>query len=145
MFLVTIENDAEAGRFPEVAANFFASESWSISARYFVAAMGQLHPEPKSVVGRVSFECSPNQLGQVLAQQNGFRWGSNLSVGGIQVRETDVPEALQLNPFVSLDGKRLEALVRFAWAASRDLDELGLFVSPGNDDLVEKLFRLLKA
>ena len=72
VFLTTIENDAIAGRFPEVLRNFFSWELWSDSTRYFVAPMGQLTAEPETVVGRVTFESCPGHLIHILAYDDGF-------------------------------------------------------------------------
>ena len=80
VFLTTIENDAEAGRFPEVLRNFF-------------------------------------------------------TLGGVQVRESAVMQAVTLNPFNVADATQLASLARLAWAASRDLDKFGLNISAGHDVL----------
>ena len=145
VFLTTVENDVEAGRFPEVLRNFLGGEFWSTCARYFVASMGHVKREPESVVGRITFETRPAQLVQVLALNEGFSWGADLSIGGVQVRESDVAEALTLNPFNIADATRLESLARLAWAASRDLDELGLNVSAGHDAILGKLAEMRTA
>jgi hypothetical protein len=139
VFLTTIENDAEAGRFPQVVLNFFAGEFWSTSARFFVAQMAHVSSTPAAVVGRLTFETRPQQLARVLALNDGFAWGSDLSVGGVQVRDRDVPEALTLNPFAPSDARRLETLAQLAWAASRDLDKLGLNVFSGDDSMLDKI------
>ena len=145
VFLTTIENDAVAGRFPEVLRNFFDWEPWSDSTRYFVAPMGQLTVEPEAVVGRITFESPPGHLIQVLAYNDGFCWGANLSVGGVQVREGDVTQAVALNPFSVDDARQLESLARLAWAASRDLDEFGLNASAGHEHLLARLDQIRTA
>jgi hypothetical protein len=144
-FLTTIENDAEAGRFPEVLRNFFAWEFSSDSTRYFVAPMAQRTVESEAVVGRITFESRPGHLIHILACDDGFCWGSNLSVGGVQVRESDVAEALALNPFTVSDARQLESLARLAWAASRDLDEFGLNTSAGHERLLERVDQIRTA
>jgi hypothetical protein len=142
IFLTTIENDAEAGRFPEVLRNFFAGEFWSTRVRYFVAPMAHSLAEPEHVVGRLTFETRPGQIVQLLSYLRGFAWGTDLSVGGIQVQERDVAEALVLNPFRAADAGRLNSISRLAWAASRDLDRLGLNLSPEHAEVLEKLGQL---
>jgi hypothetical protein len=139
VFLTTIENDAIAGRFPEVLQNFFSWERWSDSTRYYVAPIGQLTAEPEAVVARMTFESRPGHLMHILAYHDGFCWGPNLSLGGVQVRESDVMRAVALNPFTVADARELESLARLAWAASRDLDEFGLNISVGHEDLLAKV------
>ena len=145
VFLTTIENDSVAGRFPEVLRNFFSWEFWSDSTRYFVAPMGQLTVEPEAVVGRITFESRPGHLMHNLSYEKGFCWGTNLSVGGIQVRESDVMEAVGLNPFTVADARRLESLTRLAWAASRDLDQFGLNISTGHERLLARVKQIRTA
>ena len=139
VFLTTIENDAEAGRFPAVLNAFFEHKFGSSGSRYFVSPMA---PVPEGVVGRLSFECRPKQLAKILAYETGFCWGANLLVGGLQVREEQVSESLLLNPFHSSDVSRLTAKARLAWAASTDLDELGLNIGLPDKALVERVSRL---
>ena|SRR5690349_10676675 len=143
-FLTTIENDAEAGRLPEVLQNFFAWEFSPDSTRYFVTPMAERTVETEAVVGRITFESRPGHI-HILACDDGFCWGSNLSVGGVQVRESDVMEAVALNPFTVSDARQLESLARLAWAASRDLDEFGLNISAGHERLLERVDQIRTA
>jgi hypothetical protein len=145
VFLTTIENDAIAGRFPEVLRNFFSWGLWSDSTRYFVAPMGQLTAEPGAVVGRITLESRPGHLIHILAYDDGFCWGTNLSLGGVQVRESAVMQAVALNPFSVADARQLESLARLAWAASRDLDEFGLNISVGHEDLLARVDQIRTA
>jgi hypothetical protein len=101
--------------------------------------MRQLTVEPKTDVGRITFESRPGHLIHALAHDDGFCWGTNLSVGGVQVPESAVTEAVALNPFTVADASHLESLARLAWAASRDLDEFGLNISAGYERLLEKI------
>jgi hypothetical protein len=142
VFLTTVENDAQAGRFPEVLRNFFAGEFWSTHARYFVGSMGHTTTGPARVVGRLTFETRPGQLAALVGYNEGFSWGVDLSVGGVQVRERDVEEALSLNSFAATEAPRHDPLTRLAWATSKDLDRLGLTVSVGFEGLLQTVDRI---
>ena len=140
VFLTTIENDADdAERFPGLLNAFLEHQSAALGSRYFVSGDADALD---GAVGRLSFECSPKQLAKILAYKTGFRWGANLLIGGVQVREEAVSESLLLNPFDSSDVSRLTSNARLAWAASRDLDDLGVNVYRAGAALVQAIARL---
>jgi hypothetical protein len=137
--LNTIELDVEAGRFPDVVAAYFAQPDWGYSNRFFIAEMSNMGPRETYAVGRLTFEAGPGQTAQVLGQDGGFRWGPNLSVGGVQVATHDVATAIRRCPFDPEDAATLQGITRFAWVAGRDLDELAAWVQPDNYQLQAKL------
>jgi hypothetical protein len=127
VFLDTVELDAEAGRFPDLVAAFFAQPNWSYQTRFFVEPMESTGPGDRCVVGRITFDATVIPLTAVLALNRGFRWGPNLLVGGIQVQEAHAAEALRRNPFQPSDWEWLAASSRLGWCAARDLDVLALW------------------
>jgi hypothetical protein len=142
VLLNTIELDVEAGRFPDVVAAYFSLPGWDYRKRFFVASMFKGVPEELYTVGRLTFEVEVGQTAQVLAQNGGFRWGTNLSVGGVQVPESAVASALRLCPFDPKDAAMLQDVARFAWAAGRDLDEMAVWLPVPEDHLRERLSAL---
>lgn len=140
VFLDTVELDANAGRFSDVVSAFFAHPEWSYQTRFFIEPMENVGPGDVGVVGRITFEIGGVPLPAVLALNDGFRWGPNLLVGGIQVEESKVAEALRRNPFRSADWEWLAASAQLAWAAARDLDVLAVW-----GDSADPLLRELPA
>ena len=128
-------------RFPGLLNAFLEHQSASLGSRYFVSGDADAL---EGAVGRLGCECSPKQLAKILAYKTGFRRGANLLIGGVQVREEAVSESLLLNPFDSSDVSRLTSNARLAWAASRDLDELGVNLYRADAALVQAIARLNK-
>ena len=56
VFLTTVENDAETGRFPEVLRTFFLSNDIQTMQRCFVDSMDRRQVDLKRIVGRLTFE-----------------------------------------------------------------------------------------
>ena len=138
VFLDTVELDADAGRFPDVVSAFFAHPNWSYRTRFFMESMENAGPGEVGVVGRITFEATDIPLGALLAHNEGFRWGANLLVGGIQIDEGKVAQALSRNPFHPADWEWFAASARLAWSAGRDLDVLALW-SDSADPLIQQL------
>jgi len=126
VFLDTVELDAEAGRFPDAVTAFFAHPEWSHGTRFFVDQMEHSQLGDAGVVGRLTFEAGI-PLTAVLDLNDGFRWGANLLVGGVQVREESVAGALRRNTFGESDREWFAATAQLAWAAGRDLDTLAVW------------------
>lgn len=127
VFLHTIEADAEPGRFPDILVAYFNDETWDYTSRYNIAGMCKPERSEGYLVGRLILEARPGQLRRLLAQNGGIRWAANLALGGVQVSEECVAEALRLNPFDPDDAPRLQALSRLAWVASGNLDGLAVW------------------
>ena len=96
-FLSTIELDAEAGRFPDVLAQYFRDDAWSDTHSFFVAPIKRVGPETSYSVGRSTFEALPGQTQRVLAQNGGFRWGARLRVWGMQVPKVEISRAIDMS------------------------------------------------
>ena len=140
VFLDTVELDADAGRFPDVVSGFFAHPEWSSGTRFFIQPMEHIGPGDLGVVGRLTFEAGAIPLPALLAVKDGFRWGPNLLVGGVQVEEGKVAEALRRNPFHPADWEWFAASAQLAWSAARDLDVLAVW-----GDSADPLLRQLPA
>ena len=138
VFLDTVELDACAGRFPDVVSAFFAHPDWSYETRFFIEQMENAGPGDKNVVGRLTFEAAGIGLADVLALNDGFRWGADLLVGGVQVEETRVAEALRRNPFHPDDWEWFAASAALAWSTDRDLDVLAIW-GDSADPLLQQL------
>jgi hypothetical protein len=142
VFLNTIELDVECGRFPEVVAAYCADPNWDYAKRFFVASIHKGEPTEMYTVGRLTFEADLGQTERVLAQNDGFRWGASLLVGGVQVPEREVATALGRCPFDPGDAEGLQAVARCAWVAGRNLDKLAAWPQPGDHDLNQRLSML---
>jgi hypothetical protein len=138
VFLDTVELDANAGRFPDVVSALFAHPDWSHGTRFFIEPMEKAGPGDVGVVGRITFEASGIPLAAVLALGDGFLWGANLLVGGIQVEQGKVAEALRRNPFHPADWEWFAASAQLAWSAGRDLDVLAIW-GDSADPLLQQL------
>ena len=136
VFLSTIELDVDPGRFPEVLAAYFQHATWGYDKRFFIGQIEKVNPGDSYAVGRLTFEAEVGQLVEVL----GFRWGANLRVGGVQVPNSAVPQALRSNLFEAQVWSELEGIVRLAWVASKDLDKLAVWASA--DDIQATLSTL---
>jgi hypothetical protein len=126
VFLSTIELDVDAGRFPEVLVAYFGHASWDWNKRFFIAPIEKLTRDGYAV-GRLTFEAEVGQLADVLALNSGFRW--DLRVGGVQVADSAVSQALRSNLFEAGVWSELGAMVRLGWAAGNDLDKLAVWAS----------------
>jgi hypothetical protein len=92
--------------------------------------MENFGPGERGVVGRITFEATTVSVRDVLAFNDGFRWGAYLLVGGIQIEEDRVAEALRRSPFEPSESEWFAAHSRCAWAAGRDLDVLAVWADP---------------
>ena len=52
-----------------------------------------------------------------------------MRVGGVQVPDSAVPQALRSNPFEAEVWSKLHTVVRLAWVAGKDLDKLAVWAS----------------
>jgi hypothetical protein len=127
-FLSTIELDAEAGRFPDVLAQYFRDEAWADTHSFFVAPIKST-PASGMSVGRLTFEAFPRQTVRVLGQDGGFRWGSQLRVWGLQIPQDHITDALEVSTDDPEQLRAVQKVARAAWLAADDLDVLGLWIS----------------
>jgi hypothetical protein len=134
VFLIGIENDATAGRFPEVLTQYFRDVNGAEERTYFVAPIRHAQEGGHST-GRLVFAAKPGELRTVLSFDEGFRWGSALRVWGLQIESGRAADVLERDPYAASDRERIGAGVRAAWRAADDLDALGLWVSNGLSDV----------
>ena len=134
VFLSTIELDAEAGRFPDVMAQYFRDPDWADTQSFFVAPIKRTGSDTIYAVGRLTFEAASGQTVRVLGQNGGFRWGAGLRVWGLQVAEGDIPNAIDMSPDNQEQLKAVSEVARAAWLAEVDLNTLALWVSPAVDE-----------
>ena len=142
VFLNTIELDVDCGRFPEVAAAYFADRDWDYAKRFFVASIYKGERREMYAVGRLTFEVALGQTARVLAQNGGFRWGASLLVGGVQVAESDVGAAIQQCPFDPGDAAALQRVAKCAWVAGRNLNKLAAWSQPSDHNFHQRLLTL---
>jgi hypothetical protein len=133
VFLSTIELDADAGRFPDVLAQYFRDEVWAYTQSYFVAPIRRIGPGTLYDMGRLTFEALPGQTQRVLAQDRGFRWGAGLRVWGLQVPADRIADTIDMAAEDARQANLVQKGVRAAWLASDDLDGLSLWLSPSMD------------
>jgi len=131
VFLSTIELDAEAGRFPDVLAQYFRDPDWTDAQSFFVGPIK--HTVNEWPVGRLTFEATPGQTARVLAQNGGLRWGAGLRVWGMQVAESHVSDAIDVSPADENQLRAIHHVARAAWLAEPDLNTLALWVSASVD------------
>lgn len=144
-FLSTIELDAEAGRFPDVLAQYFR-EGWAGSQSFFVAPIESTPTASGYAVGRLTFEAVPGQMLRVLGQNGGFRWGSALRVWGLQVPRGHIADAIRMSTDDAGQLSEVQKIARAAWLAADDLDALALWISPSvGADALKTLARMRTA
>jgi hypothetical protein len=80
VFLSTIELDADAGRFPEVLAQYFRDDGWADTQSFFSSSIKRTGSGSKYATGRLTSGVAPGQTVRALAQDGGFRWGADLRV-----------------------------------------------------------------
>ena len=134
VFLSTIELDVDAGRFPDVVAQYFADPDWSDTHSYFVAPLKRTGDESSYTVGRLTFEAMPGQTVRVLGQNGGFRTGSALRVWGLQIARSDIADLIDLSPSGEEQTQALHRSARAAWLTEMDLNTLALWVAPSVDE-----------
>jgi len=137
VFLSTIELDAEAGRFPDMLAEFFRGGIQRDLGCYYVAALRRTVAGGVGS-GRLTFQAAAGQTAHLLVQNGGFRWGSQLRVWGLQVPESAVSDVIDLSPYEPLAANTLQSTARAAWLATDDLDALALWFSPSVDESVRR-------
>jgi hypothetical protein len=129
VFLSTIELDVEAGRFPDVVAQYFRDEPWADTQSFFVAPIKSTNRSNSFPIGRLTYEAIPGQTVRVLGQNGGFRWGSALRVWGLQVPRAQIADVIELSTDDAAQLNAVHRVARAAWLASPDLDALGLWIS----------------
>jgi hypothetical protein len=134
VFLSTIELDAEAGRFPDVLAQYFRDEAWDDTQSFFVAPIKHTSRSSQYAVGRLTFEAAPGQLVRVLSQNGGFRWGSALRVWGLQVPDRHIADSIEMSMDDAEHLKRVHQIARAAWLADADLNTLAVWLAPSVDE-----------
>ena len=142
VFLNTIELDVDCGRYPEMVAAYFCDRDWDYVKRFFIASIDKGERTEMFAVGRLTFEAAPGQTARVLAHNGGLRWGSSLLVGGVQVAEADVGSAIRLCPFDPGDANELQRLVKCAWVAGRNLNQLAAWTQPSDHECQKRLSTL---
>src|SRR6266850_3199089 len=146
VFLSTIELDAEAGRFPDVLAQYFRDVDWADTQSFFVAPIKRTGRESAYADGRLTFEATPGQTVRVLGQNGGFRWGAGLRVWGLQVAENQIPNTIDMSPDNEEHVKAVHEVARAAWLAEVDLNTLALWLSPSvGRDQRDRLARIRTA
>jgi len=138
-WLVSIELDLVEGRFPELFASFFSDPSWDFTTRFYVPGMLKDSVESSSEVSTLVCELRPGRLMRLLSLDGGFRWGSALRVGAVQVPEESVPVALKGSLFDPEHATRVERIAKCAWAASADLNALAMWTAAENGDWQQRL------
>src|SRR5581483_4647556 len=97
VFLSTIELDAEAGRFPDVLAQYFRDPDWNDAQSFFIGPVKRIERHRVWATGRLTFEAGPGQTVRALGQNGGFRWGAGLRVWGLQVPEDQIANTIDLS------------------------------------------------
>jgi hypothetical protein len=134
VWLATIELDLVEGRYPEMFASFFSDPTWDYTMRFYVPEVLKDSTESSAEVGILVCELCGGRLMRLLAFEGGFRWGSALRVGGVQVPQEAVPRVLKGSIFDDEHATKVESLVKYAWAASADLNALAMWTATQNDD-----------
>jgi hypothetical protein len=133
VWLATIELDLIEGRYPEMFASFFSDPTWDYTTRFYVPEVLKDSSESSAEVGVLVCELCVGRLMHLLAFEGGFRWGSALRVGGVQVPEDAVPRVLKGSIFDNEHATDVEKLTKCAWAASADLNALAMWTANQND------------
>ena len=136
--LNTIELDVEAGKFPDLLAAFFADEDWDYQDRWMIGGICKDDRADTYRDGRLTFEAKSGLIGRLLVVESGVRWGAPLLLGGVVVREADVAAAIRQSPFDG-PGEGLESMSRGAWAATKDLHGLAVWIAPGPPEMVRRI------
>lgn len=89
VWLGTIELDLEPGRFPEVLAAFASDRARNDSERFSVL---------EDSIGALTCELRVGRLRRLLAVDGGYRWGSALRVGAVQVSNASLDVAFKKLP-----------------------------------------------
>jgi hypothetical protein len=96
-------------------------------------------PETTYRVGRLAFEARTGRLSRLLARDKGVRSGAGFLVGGVQVAEEHVFEAIQRFPFDLEDAAALEHIAQLGWAATEHLYEVSVWLPLSRRELLADL------
>ena len=77
---------------------YLRDDNWNHTQSFFVAPLRRIGKGSLSAVGRITFEASQSQTERALAQNGGFRWGSNLRVWGIQADAEHIAKVIEISP-----------------------------------------------
>ncbi len=122
-WLASIELDVTPGRFPEMLAAFVSDPSRDDSEPFCV-------PEIlNGSFGTLICELRVGRLKRLLDVEGGYRWGSALCVGAVQVPTVSVETALKGSLFDPGHASVVEKLARCAWAASADLNAIAMWTA----------------
>jgi hypothetical protein len=122
--LITVELEVDPGGFGELLMNYLDAPLWDYRDRFFIAPIAKTDTDVAYRIGRLTFEAHVGQLATTIRKNTAFRWGAALRVGGIQVPEGAVADAIIRSPFEPVDAGYLEKLSVVGWATSADLDQL---------------------
>jgi hypothetical protein len=123
VWLGTIELDVVPGRFPEVFAAFVSDPERDDSERFCVPEILD------GSFGTLICELRVGRLKRLLEVDGGYRWGSALRVGAVQVPGASVDIALRGSLFDPGHASVVEKLAHCAWAASADLNSVAMWAS----------------
>jgi hypothetical protein len=123
VWLGTIELDVDPGRFPEVFAAFVSDPERDDSERFYVPEILD------GSFGTLVCELRVGRLKRLLGVHGGYRWGSALRVGAVQVPAASVEVALKGSLFDPRHATVVEKLARCAWAASADLNAIAMWAA----------------
>jgi hypothetical protein len=129
VWLATIELDLQKGRFPDLFASFFSDPTRNDETRFCVPQILKDSIESSADVGTLVCELCPGRLRGLLACEGGFRWGSALRVGGVQVPADSVKLVLKGSLFDPGHVLQAEKVATSAWAASADLNALAMWAA----------------
>jgi len=141
-WLGSIELDLIEGRFPEMFASFFSDPTWDFTTRFYVPGMLKDSVESSSEVGTLVCELRAGRLMHLLSLDGGFRWGSALRVGAVQVPDESVPVVLKGSLFDAEHARQVEKIAKCAWAASADLNAVAMWTPTQNGDWRQRLSAL---
>lgn len=128
--LVTIELDAEAGRFPELLCAFFSASAWNYATRFAVAPLLKAGNEEQGVVGALTWEAKEVPVGELLRLDgDGVRWAANLRIAGANVRAEAIDELLRGSLFDVRHIKKTAATARCCWTIGTALDSVHLWIA----------------
>ena len=123
VWLGTIELDVVPGRFPEVFAAFVSDPERDASERFCVPEILD------GSFGTLICELRVGRLKRLLEVDGGYRWGSALRVGAVQVPVTSVEVVVKRSLFDPRHASVVAKVARCAWAASADLNAIAMWTA----------------
>ncbi len=114
---------------PDILAVWFALRSRNHRWRYYYPASEYTHCDEGFVESWFTFEGSAETLDAILEEKRRIGWGSGIVLGGVQVPEDKVEEAIKASPFKASTIRSLAPSVRVAFRLNNDMNELAVFLS----------------